>query len=88
MCTNFEQNRPNLISKPAPLSQAEALEMTVGLMFQERQTLFTTKETKANDLPKNRVSVPLMKTEILVENNKRRVPIIPRVGDIPALFLT
>ena len=25
VCTNFEQNRPTLISKPAPLSQAEAL---------------------------------------------------------------
>ena len=27
MCTNFEHNRPTLIFKPAPLSQAEALKL-------------------------------------------------------------
>ena len=32
MCTNFEQNRPTLISKPAPLSQAEALNFTPFVM--------------------------------------------------------
>ena len=28
VCNSFEQNRPTVISKPAPLSQAEGLKMT------------------------------------------------------------
>ena len=57
MCANFEQSRLTLISKPAPLSQAEALKMKTKTRKRNKKMTFTVRELFVHKIPNLSISI-------------------------------